>query len=455
MRLGFIAMSGLRAQNSELMELGLTLPGFIERKEVIASLPSLGLLTLAGITPKRVQAKYIELEDFDTSSDVPEDFDAVAIASFTAQINSAYRLADKYRGIGTKVVLGGLHVTSLPEEALKHADAVLLGEGEILWEEVVQDLLHGRLRRVYDARKMEFDLGQSVVPQYELLDPERYNRLTVQTQRGCPYRCEFCASSIMLTRKYKIKPIRNVITEIERIKSIWRKPFIELADDNTFANRAHGKKLAKALSRLDIKWFTETDISVAEDEELLSILGDSGCRQLLIGLESPSVRGLENIELRANWKEQQIERYMEAIYRIQRRGISVNGCFVLGLDGQDESIFGETLDFVRDSNLSEVQITIQTPFPGTPLYRRLKETERLLETEFWDRCTLFDINYIPSGMSVSRLESGFKRLMKDLYSDKLVKERKRRFVKLAREFNRMPNKHMQSDRQTAARFVSR
>lgn len=445
MKLGLIAMSGLRAQSPDLMELGLTLPGFIERKNVIASLPSLGLLTLAGITVEHVQTKYLELDHFDKSHDVPEEFDAVAISSFTAQINSAYCLADKYRELGTKVILGGIHVTSLPDEALKHADSVVLGEGEVYWEELVDDLSQNNLKRIYDARSIEFDLSKLVIPKFEMLNPDKYNRLTVQTQRGCPYRCEFCASSIQLTQKFKLKPIGHVVEEIERIRSIWEKPFIELADDNTFANKSHGKMLAKALSKLDIKWFTETDVSVANDEELLSILGDSGCRQLLIGFESPAASSLNNIELRTNWKQKQIDQYKEAIFRIQQRGISVNGCFVLGLDGQDETIFEEVLKFVQDSHLSEVQITIQTPFPGTPLYRRLEKEGRLTETEFWDRCTLFDINYTPKDMSDHSLENGFKRLMEDLYSEKFAKQRKNRFIKQARDFKRSPSKGMQSD----------
>ncbi|MGH1540232.1 MAG: B12-binding domain-containing radical SAM protein [Arenicella sp.] len=436
MKLGLIAMSGLRVENPELKKLGLTLPGFVERREVIASLPSLALLTLAGQTAPDIELKYIELNDFCESLSIPEEFDAVAISSFTAQINSAYCLADKYRALGTKVILGGLHVTALPHEAILHADAVLLGEGEILWEELINDLIIGELKQIYDARNMEFDLKESPIPRYELLDIEKYNRLTVQTQRGCPFKCEFCASSIQLTRKYKTKPIKNIINEIERIKSLWSKPFIELADDNTFANKSHAKKLARALSTQDIKWFTETDISVAEDDELLSILSDSGCRQLLIGFESPSPQALHKIELKTNWKEKQLDKYKEAIYRIQRRGISVNGCFILGLDGQDTSIFNETYQFVNDSDLSEVQITIQTPFPGTDLYRRLQDSNRLLQNEFWDKCTLFDVNFIPEKMSIGELESGFLKLMKDLYSDSLVKKRKEQFIKQARSFRK-------------------
>lgn len=433
MKLGLIAMSGLRVHNEALTQLGLTLPGFIERKNVIASLPSLGLLTLAGLTPTDIEIKYIELNDFDRHSDIPEEFDAVAISSFTAQINAAYRLADKYRQLGTKVILGGLHVTALPDEAVKHADAVLIGEGEVHWQQVIDDLRKDSLKPIYDARGEEYDLAKSPLPRYDLLDIDRYNRLTVQTQRGCTFKCEFCASSILLSPKYKSKPLHNVINEINHIKSIWRKPFIELADDNSFANKAHAKSLVRALSALDVKWFTETDVSVAQDDELLSMLSDSGCRQLLIGFESPVSQGLHGIELKTNWKEKQRDKYLEAIHKIQSKGISVNGCFILGLDGHDTSIFDETLSFVKESGLSEVQITIQTPFPGTALYQRLKQSNRLFDEVFWDKCTLFDATYTPSNMSIGELESGFRELMKSLYSDTLVRNRKEYFLRQVRE----------------------
>jgi len=433
MKLGLIAMSGLRVQNEALAKLGLTLPGFIERKNVIASLPSLGLLTLAGLTSPDVDITYIELNDFKSDSVIPEEFDVVAISSFTAQINAAYQLADKYRQHGTKVILGGLHVTALPDEAAQHADAVLIGEGEVYWQQILNDLKKGNLKAVYDARGKEYDLALSPLPRYELLDIDRYNRLTVQTQRGCTFKCEFCASSILLTPKYKTKPIQNVIDEINHIKSIWHNPFIELADDNSFANKAHAKRLVSALSALDVKWFTETDVSVADDNELLSMLADSGCRQLLIGFESPTSQGLHGIELKTNWKEKQRDRYMEAIYKIQNHGISVNGCFILGLDGQDTSIFDETLSFVNDSELSEVQITLQTPFPGTELYQRLHRSGRLLEDTFWDKCTLFDVTYQPNQMSVEELESGFHKLMKSIYRDELVHNRKQTFIRNARQ----------------------
>lgn len=292
---------------------------------------------------------------------------------------------------------------------------------------VISDLQRNNLKKIYDGRDVSFDLALSPLPNYELLDIDKYNRLTVQTQRGCPFKCEFCASSILLSSKYKHKPVNKVVEEINVIKSFWDKPFIELADDNTFANKKHAKELVSAISKLNVKWFTETDISVAEDDELLSLLRDSGCRQLLIGLESPTISGLHNLELKTNWKEKQRDKYFSAIKKIQSYGITVNGCFVMGLDGQDESSFSDVFKFVDESELSDVQITVQTPFPGTALYERLKESGRLLEEQFWDKCTLFDVTYHPDKLSITQLETGFKDLMRNIYSDDVVAQRKEKF----------------------------
>ena len=427
MKIGFIAMSGVRAHNPELTALGLTLPGFVERNQVVASLPSLGLLTLAGLTPREVEVEYVDVPDLAQLEDVPAEFNVVAISSFSAQIKEAYTLADRYRARGTIVVLGGLHVSALPNEAKAHANAVVLGEGEVVWERLIGDLLQGELSAVYDARGTSFDLAQAPMPRYELLGIDRYNRLTVQTQRGCPFRCEFCAASLLISPQFKLKPVDRVIAEIQHIKSLWTRPFIEFADDNTFVNKAHSKQLMRALEKEHIRWFTETDLSLADDAELLDMARDSGCAQVLIGLESTTFLGLDGLEQRSNWKARQLNRYMEAIDSIQSHGITVNGCFILGLDGAGPDSFDEILKFVQDSGLYEVQITVQTAFPGTPLLERFQREQRILRDNAWELCTLFDVNFRPANMTVAKLESGLRDLGTHLYSEEFTRARKAGF----------------------------
>lgn len=220
MNIGLIAMSGVRAWDQELLNLGLTMPGFVERGKAIASLPSLGLLTLAGCTPNEHNVTYIEARDVEDARVMAGSFNLVAISSLSAQISDAYEIADRFRAGGAKVVMGGLHVLACPEESLEHCDAVSLGEGEITWPVIVADAASDRLRKRYDATTTEFNLADSPIPRFSLLNPDQYNRLTVQTSRGCPHRCEFCASSILLTSRYKQKPVELVVQEIDEIRFI-------------------------------------------------------------------------------------------------------------------------------------------------------------------------------------------------------------------------------------------
>lgn len=438
MKIGFIAMSGVRVENRELIELGLNLPGFVERSEVIASLPSLGLLTLAGMTLRHIEVEYLEVADLETVDELPDGFDAVAISSFTARIKDAYRLADRYRTTGVKVILGGLHVTVLPEEAAAHADAIVVGEAEPVWPDVVRDLEAGTLKARYTAPQRPFDLGHAPMPRFDLLDPSRYNRLTVQTQRGCPFHCEFCAASIRLRPGYRTKPVARILAEIEAIREVWDEPFIEFADDNTFADKRHGWSLVEGLRGLGLKWFTETDISVAQDPKLLQAMKESGCAQLLVGLESPQAAGLDGLEQRSNWKRRRLDGYRRAIDAIQGAGITLNGCFVLGLDGTDAGSFDAVYEFVKETGLYEVQITVMTPFPGTPLYQRLLEQGRILVPGAWERCTLFDVNFVPERMTVEELETGFRDLMRRIYDGGFVSDRRRRFFRTLRAIRTRP-----------------
>lgn len=436
MKISFLAMSGVRCRDEELLELGLTLPGFVERSKVIASLPSLGLLTLAGQTPDDVEIEYIEVPEPETLESLPGSGDVVAISSFSAQIREAYALADRYREAGVTVILGGLHVTAMPDEAAAHADCVVVGEGEPVWPRLVDDLKRGRLQPRYDARATTFDLAQSPMPRFDLLDPANYNRLTIQTERGCPFDCEFCAASIRLNPRFRTKPVPRVLDELAEIRRIWPHPFIEFADDNTFADKRHGRELVKGLIGQGVRWFTETDISVADDPELLEWMRESGCAQVLIGLESPTAEGLEGIEQKSNWKRRRQDRYRRAIATIQDAGITVNGCFVLGLDHSDQTAFDKVFDFVRETGLYEVQVTVMTAFPATPLYRRLEGEGRMLRPGEWERCTLFDVSYQPANMSVSELEEGFRGLIGRVYDPDFIEERRRRFFARQDELRR-------------------
>jgi radical SAM superfamily enzyme YgiQ (UPF0313 family) len=431
-RIGLFALSGVRACDRELLDMGLTMPGTLERSRVIARLPSLGLLTLGGMAGPAHTCTYFEVEEEAALDPLPEGLDLVAMSCLSAQAGAAYRLADRFRARGVPVVMGGLHATALPEEAAAHCDAVVVGEGEACWPQLLRDAESGagRLQPVYRPA-VDFDLGAAPLPAYELLEAGHYHRLTVQVSRGCPYQCDFCASSVLLTPRYKMKPVARVLEEIDRIRTIWPRPFLEFADDNALVHKAYWKRLLTELVPRKLRWFAEADISIHTDLELLDLMRASGCVEVLIGLESPDERGLAGIELKTDWKRRQAATYTEAIARIQQRGIRVNGCFILGLDGHDPGVFDRVLDFATTSELFDVQITILTPFPGTPLYDRLKRAGRLLYDgpAAWERCTLFDVNYVPLQMSPEELRARFRGLVARLYDDERTRWRRETFSK--------------------------
>ncbi len=428
MKIGFLALSGLRAHDPKLLELGLTLPGIIERGNVIAMLPSLGLLYLAAVTPPNHELRYFEAQGDGEEPPEVYDCDIVAINTFSAQVFEAYAIADRLRAAGVRVAMGGLHVTVRPDEALRHADYVFIGEGENVWPAAVAAIECGTSQHVWKAADFpSIDVADLPVPRYDLLAGRPYNRFPVQTTRGCPWRCDFCASNVMLRQAYRKRPVEDVVRDVRVLQRLHKRPFVEFADDNTFVDKAWGKELCRQLLPLNVHWFTETDISVADDPELLTLMRRSGCRQVLIGLESPEPRALEGLEMRANFKARRWSNCLESLRRIQEHGITVNGCFILGLDSHTPEIFEEVLDFSLQVPLYDVQITVLTAFPGTPLYERLLRQGRLLEPERWDLCTLFDVNYMPTHMTPEELRAGTYWLAERLYSAECQDQRRRAF----------------------------
>jgi radical SAM superfamily enzyme YgiQ (UPF0313 family) len=437
MKVGLIAMSGVRVYNQRLLDVGVTLPQFVNRGKVIAQLPSLALLILSSLTPDDVEVDYVEVADIKTCDPKESGYDLVGLTSYTAMAYEMYDLADRFREAGIPVVIGGLHASFAPEEARQHADAVCVGEGELLWPQIIEDFRRGGragLKPFYrEAAPGTYDLSQSPMPRFEHLVGRQYNRITVQTVRGCPLDCEFCGASKLYGPKYRRKPLTQVVAEIRRIKDLWGdNAFFELADDNSFANRNWAKEFLTAIQEFDLRWFTETDISVADDDELLRLLARSGCRQILIGLESVSPNSLDGID-RANWKLKRLSKYKDAIKKIQSYGVTVNGCFIVGNDGDDPGVFEALRKFIEESELLEAQVTILTPFPGTQLLRRLQAEGRLLYERIWDKCTLFDLVFQPRQMTPDELVEGHTWLMTQIYNKEQYTRRKRHYVNIMKD----------------------
>ncbi|MFO0896610.1 MAG: radical SAM protein [Pirellulales bacterium] len=407
-----VPLVGFRFREPQMAELGMSLPGLRRRAKAVGELPALGLLTLAGATPEPWTCSYQPLPGEERLEEFfAQVMDArptlVALSALTASAPLAYRLAQRLRAAGLPTVIGGLHATVCPDEAGRHCDAVVLGPGEYVWPQLLRDAAAGRLQPIYDARGRTAEAWP--LPRFELLGP-RVPRYTLQTQRGCPLACEFCGASRLLG-PFCEKPLAKIRQELQAIAALDPEPVIELADDNTFAGSRDAEALLGALAEADARYFTEADWRIGERPELLRRLAASGCAQVLVGLESLVFRypGM-------GAKQAELERMMAAATAIQEAGVVVNGCFILGADGETNASIDRLVEFVLASPLAEVQLTLETPFPGTRLYERLSRAGRLLPDRGWEAYTLFDATFAPDRITAAELEAGFRRAVAAVFS---------------------------------------
>jgi radical SAM superfamily enzyme YgiQ (UPF0313 family) len=416
----FVPFTGLRVKEQELLALGMSLPGLQPRAEAISQLPALGLLTLAGLTPPDWTCSYHPAaganQDELLARLIDERPTLVAISALTASVEEAYCLGDKLRAAGLSTVIGGLHATVFPEEARGRCDAVVIGEGEPVWLDVLADAAAGELRPIYRAPR-NYDLSQSPLPRFDLLGKIPPARLTLQTQRGCPLACEFCGASRLLGG-FREKPAALIERELAAIRTSAPGVPVELADDNTFAGSRDIDELCAILSRAQVRYFTEADWRIGARPALLRRLRDSGCVQVLTGIESQVFRYPGMGEKQAEW-----ERMLEAVVAIQEAGVAVNGCFIIGADGETRGSIDRLIEFILASPLAEVQLTLQTPFPGTPLWQRYRRQGRLLADRGWSHYTLFDVTYRPDRMSIEELELAFREALQAIFSPGAVSRR--------------------------------
>jgi radical SAM superfamily enzyme YgiQ (UPF0313 family) len=406
-----VPLVGFRIREAEMLAFGMTLPGLQARGAAIGQLPALGLLTLAGMLPENWTCSYLPVQTVDgeaVDAIIAERPDLVAISALTASTLDAYGLSDRLRAAGLRTVIGGLHATSLPDEAAAHCDAVVIGPGENVWHALLADVEANCLQRVYDARMVRAAPNWAM-PRFDLIagSPARY---TLQTARGCPLACDFCAASRLLG-PFVEKPVERVAAELAAIQRLARRPLIELADDNTFAGTRDPAPLFDALEASGARYFTEADWRIGERPEILAGLARSGCVQVLMGIESLVFRypGMGQ-------KHAELERILAAVERIQAAGVAVNGCFILGADGEDRASIERLVAFLLESPFAEIQLTLQTPFPGTQLLQRLQREGRILADHDWSSYTLFDVTYQPDRLSVRELEVGFREALSAVFN---------------------------------------
>lgn len=386
---------------------------------------NLALLTLAGLTPEDIGVEIVD-ERIDSLT-FEEDFDLVGITMMTAQARRGYEIADEYRRRGKHVVLGGIHATVCPEEASAHADTLIVGEAERTWPRFLEDFTGGRAGRIYHDHGV--DLSFSPVPRYDLVDTSKFHILPVQSTRGCPYDCNFCSVTTVFGPKFRMKSTAQIIRELEAVRGVSRTRRCIFNDDNMFLMRRRTSEVLEAMKPLRMKYFAQTDVSIAEDPRLLDLLRESGCVTVFIGFENLVPENLALIQ-KSKKKQKQAETYSESCRKIQAHGIQVLGSFVVGLDHDTRDSLLRLRDFILENRIW-AQFLFLTPFPGTRSRAELIEQGRLsADHTDWDLYTCYDAIFEPARMKREELEETILEVYESVYSDTAHRQRMRHMVDL-------------------------
>ncbi|OPY05876.1 MAG: Radical SAM superfamily protein [Syntrophaceae bacterium PtaB.Bin038] len=386
----------------------------ISRRRTKSSVAQLNLPILAAHADDRFVVRILDenVEEIDFGAVTA---DLVGISLMTSTALRGYEIADGFRGRGIPVVLGGMHVYFLQDEALAHADAIVIGEGEYAWNELLDDFLAGRLKRSYRAEKLH-DLRGLPRPRLDLLKPGAYSfPNVVETSRGCPNRCNYCAVTEFWGTKFRFRPVEEVIDEIRALPA----GNLLFIDDNMFGHSSRSKELFRALIPLKRRWVGQGDLKLARDPELLDLAARSGCKWLFMGFETTSE---ENLRALGKARLNRAHEYERSIAAIHRAGIKILGSFMFGLDNDGPDVFARTLDFCIENRLECANFYILTPLPGTKLFDDLREQGRIEHFD-WSR---YDANHVvikPAGMSRKELTEGYIRTYRAFYSLRSIARR--------------------------------
>ena len=358
--------------------------------------PLAGLLAVAGATPRGryhvvLTDENIEAIDFELRADL------VGISAMTSYVKRGYEIADAFRARGVPVVMGGVHPSFMPQEALKHCDAVVVGEAELVLEKLLGDLEQGRMRGTYRADRLH-PMDGLPMPRYDLIKRSRYvNRTFVQTSRGCHQGCTFCAEPLMNGLKVRYRPVDEVMREIESCGS----RTISINDADFFATAERPKEIMRALEGRGVRWQAGVTSKLAQDDRMLELAAASGCTLLSIGFESISRDTLKSVHKHVN----RPETFAALVEKVHAHGIMVFGLFMFGFDGDDPSVFQRTARFGVEAGFDACAFSVLTPYPGTLTWYELKKAERIVSFD-WDKYDQVNVVYRPARMSGDELRRG-------------------------------------------------
>lgn len=350
---------------------------------------------VAALTPPDVE---VSLTDENvTDIDFQKETDLVGITTLTVTAHRAYEIADTFRAKGVTVVLGGIHPSVLPEEAIQHADAVVVGEAEGIWPNLIDDFKANNLQRVYRQSERP-SLAGLPMPRRDLFAKGGYYvRHTISTTRGCPYSCAFCTVTSFFGHTYRCRPVGDILKEIGTFKG---RKYIVFVDDNIAGYPKFAKELFRALVPRNIKWVAQASVTIARDDELLKLAAASGCISLFIGFESISPACLAAVGKKINI----VDEYEDVVKKIHSYGIGVHGFFIFGFDEDDKDVFTRTVRFAQKMRLETAQFDFLTPYPGTAFCEHLDKSGQIV-TKDWSRYG-YDVVFEPKSMSREMLQKG-------------------------------------------------
>ncbi|MFX0203303.1 MAG: B12-binding domain-containing radical SAM protein [Candidatus Hodarchaeota archaeon] len=380
-----------------------------------STFPPLSLAYIAAVTPSNWEVKIAD-ENFDQFQF--EEADLVGITAFTSSINRAYEIARMYRERKIKVVLGGIHASMLPDEALEYADAVVVGEVEGIWEKVINDFEDNALALKYVGPQI--DLSQfRISARRDLLHPDYYWH-SVQTSRGCPFNCNFCSVTKYLGKAYRQRKAKDVLDELKTITG----DYIFFLDDNLIGyspkSKDRGRELFEGMAELGLskKWLMQTSINAADDVQLVQLAAQAGCMYVFVGFEAISEEILKGMKKGANLNIG-VENYQKVVDTFHKYGIAVWGAFIIGNDYESAEYYEQLAGFLLDSGIDIVQITTLTPLPGTQLMEQVQKERRLIFHDFPEDWSKYRFSYMvhqPQGVSVDTIYIGNNYIKNRIYS---------------------------------------
>ena len=389
----------------------------------------LAIATLSAITPDHIEKKFFDdrMEEIDYSDHT--DLVAMSVETYTAR--RAYQISLRYRKMGIPVIMGGFHPTLAPDDALEHADSIVIGEGEESWPQLLADFESGKMHREYRSNRRSSLAGR--FPDRSIYEGKPYLPIgLVETARGCEFHCEFCSITRFFNATHEQRPVADVIKEITTLKQ----KNIFFTDDNIAVNKKRFEELLKALIPLKIQWSAQTSIEIYKDENLLRLMRDSGCVCVLIGFETlnPAVLSKMNKASANN-----PETYETAAIAFKKNGIGIYGTFVFGYDGDNIESFPNTLEFSKRNGFFFSAFNHLVPFPGTRLYERLAKEGRLTSSKWWlsDQYHFGDVAYQVKGMSGEELSNLCLAYRRRFYSPSSVVRRLLNWRVNARSLSRL------------------